>query len=357
MTRIFNIIVFIITIVAYLSTKISPENFWIAGFAALSIPVLLVLNALLLLFYLFRRNIWFLFPLVALLLGYKYLLVSFSVNFNGNPGAESFAVLSYNVRIFNASPYLQNKSSNTGKSMVEWVVDNNADIKCLQEYFNQDKSDVYNTFSKISQDKKYQAHIQPFFIDQSGAQFGLAIFSKFPIVAKGEVLLKKDRQQHAIYADLLVGDDTLRVYNVHLQSMSIDENKISEFEKAKENYTDIARKLRYGFVSRAKQVDNLISHINECPYRLIVCGDFNDIPYSYTYFSLKEHLHNAFEEAGLGLGFSYNGKLFFLRIDNQFYSNGLEAQSFKTHREVPYSDHYPVRASYTIKKEDTSVSE
>lgn len=349
MTRIINIFVFVITIIAYLSSQVSPEKFWVAGFVALSIPILLILNLLLLIFYLFRGRVWFLFPLIALLLGYRYLQASFSINFDDEPVAERFSLLNYNVRVFNSYAHLQNEN-NTGKSMINWVVENNADIKCLQEFYNEGNSAVYNTFFRISQGKKYNAHIQPSLINKAGAQFGLAIFSKFPMIAKGEVLLENDRQQHAIYADLLIGEDTIRVYNIHLQSMSIDENKFSEFERAKENYTNVARKLKYGFINRARQIDNLISHIRECPYRLIVCGDLNDIPYSYTYHSLKEYLCNAFEEAGNGLGFSYNGKLFFLRIDNQFYSNGLEAKSFKTYREVPYSDHYPMKASYEVKK-------
>ena len=146
------------------------------------------------------------------------------------------------------------------------------------------------------------------------------------------------------------GSDTLRVYNVHLQSMSIDERKIGDMEKAKENYTQIAKKLQFGFVSRAREVDHLAAHISQSPYRTVVCGDFNDIPYSYTYLKLKQFLHNAFEEAGNGLGFSYNGRLFFLRIDNQFYSDGLKAHHFSTNRKVLYSDHFPIKAYYSLGK-------
>lgn len=352
LTRIFNIFVFAITVVAYLSTDISPEKFWIAGFLALSIPLLLLVNIFFLIFYLIRRKIWVLFPLVALLLGYKYLQASFPFNWKKELEYEkkqdSFSVLNYNVRVFNSYAYLQHEN-NTGKSMIQWVANNDADVKCLQEFYNEYNSPVYDTFSKIRKGEKYHTYIQPSSVNRAGAQFGLAIFSKFPMVSKGEVLLKDDRKQHAIYADLLIGQDTVRVYNVHLQSMSIDENKIGEFEnleKVQENYITIARKLKSGFISRARQVDNLISHIRQSPYRVIICGDFNDIPYSYTYSRLKKHLYNAFEEAGSGLGFSYNGKLFFLRIDSQFFSQGLEVQNYNTHREIPYSDHYPVRAVY-----------
>ncbi len=349
LVRAFNIFIFVVTLIAYVSTYISPEKLWVAGFLSLAIPGLLVLNVLLLLYYLLRGRIWFLFPLIALLAGYRYLSASFSVNpqTEWRPEADSFSVLNYNVRVFNSYAYLQNENQ-TGKSMIEWIADHDADVKCLQEFYNEDSSNLYNTFSRIRRAGQYQGYVRSSVTNRVGGQFGLAIFSRFPILAKGEVNVRGNKQQHAIYTDLLINRDTVRVYNVHLQSMSIDEKKMGDIDKAKENYTAIARKLRFGFINRAKQIDNLLAHIQQGPHRVIVCGDFNDIPYSYTYSRLKGHLHNAFEEAGNGLGFSYNGKLFFLRIDNQFYSEGLEAQNFETYRDVSYSDHYPVQASYRV---------
>ncbi len=355
MARVANIIVFVLTIIVFLSTRVSPEKFWVAGFLALSIPVFLFLNVVLLIFYLIRNKIWFLFPLIALLFGYKYVLSSFSINLGQESEADAFSVLNYNVRVFNSYAYLQNVND-TGKSMIRWISDSNADVKCLQEFYNEDSSNVYDTFTKLRKGSQYHSYIQPSLINSKGAQFGLAIFSKFPIVACGEVHLKDDRQQHAIYVDLMIQQDTIRVYNVHLQSMSIDENKIGnidgDMDRVRENYLTIARKLKHGFINRARQIDNLLTHIKQSPHRVIVCGDLNDIPYSYTYATLKKYLYNAFEEAGNGLGFSYNGKLFFLRIDNQFYSDGLEAKDFQTHREIPYSDHYPVKAFYTIEEKN-----
>ncbi len=347
LVKAFNIFIFVITLLAYVSTYVSPEKFWVAGFLSLAIPGLLLLNVLLLLFYLFKGRIWFLFPLIALLAGYRYLSASFSVNPQNGPEVDSFSVLNYNVRVFNSYAYLQ-KENQTGKSMIDWIADHDADVKCLQEFYNEDSSNLYNTFSRIRRGDQYHGYVRSSATNRIGGQFGLAIFSRFPILTKGEVTFRDNKQQHAIYTDLLINQDTVRVYNVHLQSMSIDERKIGDMEKAKENYTAIARKLKFGFINRARQIDNLILHINQSPHRVIVCGDFNDLPYSYTYSRLKGRLHNAFEEAGNGLGFSYNGKLFFLRIDNQFYSEGLEPQNFETYRDVTYSDHYPVQASYIV---------
>lgn len=349
MVRIFSIIIAAITLLAYLSPHISPESMWMAGFVSLSIPVLLVINLGLLLFFLFRFSAFLLLPLSLIILGHDYVSSSFSYNpiiqEPESPEDKVLSVLNYNVRVFNTYAYLQDKNK-PGKSMINWLASHDADIKCLQEFYNDNQSEVFNTVEKLS-DSNYNAVVSPAFVNRIGAQFGLAIFSRYPVIHSGDIMYANSQHQHAIFADVNTGRDTIRVYNVHLQSMSIDASKIDDFERAGETYLDIARKLKFGFVERAKQVDNLLEHIQESPYPVIVCGDFNDVPYSYTYQAFKRYLSNAFEEAGHGLGFSYNGKLFFLRIDNQFYSNDLRAVRFETHRDVPYSDHFPVGTIYT----------
>ena len=322
---------------------------WVTGFVSLTIPLLLLLNLGLLIYYLLRPNAMLLLHLGLILLGHEYVNSSFSYNptvSRQQSEEELFSVLNYNVRVFNTYAYLQNKNQ-PGKSMVKWLADEDADIKCLQEFYNDNGSEVFNTVEKLSS-SKYYSLVSPAFVNRIGAQFGLAIFSRYPIVNSGDINYDQDtNHQHALFADVDTGSDTLRVYNVHLQSMSIDANKIDDFERAGETYLDIARKLKFGFVERARQVNNLMQHIANSPHPVVVCGDFNDVPYSYTYQTLKDNLSNAFEEAGHGLGFSYNGKLFFLRIDNQFYSEQLKAIHFETFRDIPFSDHFPVKTTYT----------
>ncbi len=315
---------------------------------SLAIPVLLLINLFMLILFLFRFNALLLLHLSIIVLGYDYINSSFSLNSPARqaPGEQVISVLNYNVRVFNTYAYLQDKNK-TGKSMVKWLAEDDADIKCLQEFYNDSGSEVFNTVEQLSSGEYYDI-VSPAFVNRIGAQFGLAIFSRFPIINSGNISYDQvSNHQHALFADINTGSDTLRVYNVHLQSMNIDANKINDFERAGETYLNIAQKLKFGFVERARQVDNLVMHITDSPYPVIVCGDFNDVPYSYTYQTFKDHLSNAFEEAGSGLGFTYNGKLFFLRIDNQFYSHDLRAISFKTYRDVPFSDHFPVKTVYT----------
>ena len=347
MTKTLNILFFIITLLAYLSVYISPATFWLAGFFSLAIPFLLIANLLLLTFYIIRRQRWAYFPFFALLFGYQYILASLSWHVANDEAPVDFSVLSYNVRVFNNYAYLQ-KDEKQAQAMITWLSEEDADIKCLQEFYNNDASAVFNTTAQLSKGGEYHAYVCPKVIDRAGAEFGLAIFSRFPMLQRGEVKGTDDSAQYAIFADLQTEQGTVRVYNVHLRSMSIDENRIMDIERAQENYPSVMQKLEAGFFARSHQVGFLIQHIQESPYPVLVCGDINDLPYSYSYFSLRHELHNAFEAVGNGLGFSYNGKLFFLRIDNQFYSDALEIHQFRTLRKVRFSDHFPIKGYYAV---------
>ena len=287
----------------------------------------------------------FFYHFILLAVGISFLKVTYSISANDDEG--KLEVLSYNVRVFNNYTHLRNEDYVSSKKMIEWSLENSADIKCFQEYYNNDKSEIFNVREKLKDKGWKYAHEHIVLRDQAKAEFGIVIFSKYPVVAKGILRNDKGRYLHSIYADVKVKDDTVRVYNTHLQSMSIDEENVVNTDRLAESYKDTGYRLKSGFVTRAIQVDALKESIDKCKYPVIVCGDFNELPYSYTYFKLRRGLDNAFEKAGNGFGFTYNGKLFFLRIDNQFYSNSLNIHNFFTYRNADFSDHFPVTASYS----------
>lgn len=312
---------------------------------ALAIPSLLLLNILFFAYWILRKRYRNVLPsFLALLLGYQFLLSTFTYN---SPSEKPiFSVLSYNVQVFNVYEHL-NKNFESSKKIIRWANENSADVKCFQEFYNQKTSKIFNTLEKISQKNPFY-HLEHIFTNSEGGTFSLAIFSRFPIVGKGHVEMREKSFNGAIYADIRIGKDTIRVYNAHLQSMNINENRLIAAQNLDKNLVDIAKRLKVGFVARAKQIEMLVAHIGKSPHKVILCGDLNDVPYSYTYFSLKKHLENAYENAARGFGFSYNGKLFFLRIDNQFYSKGLTVHNYETLQDVSFSDHFPIQASYSF---------
>lgn len=234
--------------------------------------------------------------------------------------------------------------------MVEWVVNNDADIKCFQEFYNQDTSSLFNTVEKLAKAGEYDYYFSSNTRHWDKSEVGIAIFSRFPIINSGDVTFKKGSINRAAFADIVIYEDTIRFVNVHLESMSLSpHNPIASrtLEKSKKNVKTVYYKLSEGLVDRSFQAAIIRDLIDQSPYKVILTGDLNQTPYSYVYNAFKKTMHNAFEQAGNGFGVSYGGNtLFFLRIDNQFYHPGIKAIDYKTHYEMPYSDHYPIEATY-----------
>lgn len=178
----------------------------------------------------------------------------------------------------------------------------------------------------------------------------MAIFSKYPMIHRGSLQVSESPHNSILYADVVKDEDTVRIYNVHLQSMSIDEQQLtnSNSQTISKNLKQLVFQLKHGFIRRAAQIDNLCKHLERSPYPVILTGDLNDMPYSYSYQNLKKYLHSSFENGGRGFGFTFNGKMFFLRIDNQFYSEGITLSDFKTHNSVKHTDHFPISADYFL---------
>jgi endonuclease/exonuclease/phosphatase family metal-dependent hydrolase len=283
--------------------------------------------------------------LAVIIVGLAFVKVSYSISSNDSDG--KLKVLSYNVRVFNNYSDLKNENFNSSKKMIGWSVENNADIKCFQEYYNDNRSEIFNIKNQLAKGGWKHHHRKIVFTDKAKAEFGISIYSKYPIVNVGEIDNEEGSFLNSIFADVKIGEDTIRIYNTHLESMSIDEENVVNTDRLVQSYIDTGYRLRNGFVSRAKQVKGLVRSIEQCRYKMILCGDLNEVPYSYAYFSLRNHLLNAFENAGNGFGFTYNGKLFFLRIDNQFYSPDITIHNFFTHRNANYSDHFPLTATYS----------
>jgi endonuclease/exonuclease/phosphatase family metal-dependent hydrolase len=318
---------------------------WLVGFLSLLIPLLILLHILLLVLNIRKMKSPFFIHLAAIIIGFAFIKVSYSISRNDD--GEGLKVLSYNVRVFNNYAHLRNEQYISSRKMISWSVDNDAQIKCFQEYYNNDRSGIFNVRTRLADAGWKHNHCKILVRDRARSEFGIAIFSKLPIVGTGEIRSDNDEFLNSIYADIVFGADTVRIYNIHLESMSIDEENVVNTERLAQSYKDTGYRLRNGFISRSRQVKGLIADINSCKHKVILCGDLNELPYSYPYFSLRRLLNNAFEKAGNGFGFTYNGKLFFLRIDNQFFSRDINIRNFMIHRNIDFSDHFPLTATYT----------
>jgi endonuclease/exonuclease/phosphatase family metal-dependent hydrolase len=331
----------------YYTPHIPPSQLWIAAFLPFLIPVFIIFNLAFTIYWLFKKWRKALLSFIVIIAGYSFISRTIACNFgNDKKGANGLKIINYNVRVFNTYAHLQDENKNSSKKMIQWLASSDAQILCLEEFYNERRSNIYNTLTKLG--KTYpNYHYIPFFAyPDSNSSFGMAIFSKLLIVNHGHLKLNARSNNQIIFADVVFQKDTIRVYNMHLQSMSIEENDLLI---STGSWKEVLKKLKKGAIQRTSQIKALTDNIKKCPYPVIVCGDLNDTPYSYSYQCLKDLLNNSFEKAGNGMGFTYNGKLL-LRIDNQFASPELKIRNFITHNEIKYSDHFPLEGLYSFDK-------
>jgi endonuclease/exonuclease/phosphatase family metal-dependent hydrolase len=210
--------------------------------------------------------------------------------------------------------------------MIDWVLNSDADIQCYQEFPHRLLGGKREPLAAFKD--KYNCYFSADTNKLDRSLFGILIVSRFPIIDSGDVFVSRNGYNRIAFADVDVGSDTLRVVNVHLQSMQMKgyHPRYSEdFEGTTHSARIVLQKLKYGVFERRRQISELIN----------------------SYKLMKKRLKNAFEESGKGFGFTYNGNtLNMLRIDNQFYSPTLESLSFETLNTVRYTDHFPLVGTY-----------
>ena len=181
--------------------------------------------------------------------------------------------------------------------------------------------------------------------------------SKLPLINKETVKFHPyDYNSIFQYTDVANETDTIRVFNIHLQSLKfsadnlkyIDDPEMSDENDLKRSRSVIG-KLKVGFLKRKVQAERIRAEMDKSPYPVIVCGDFNDLPNSYAYNTIGNGLKNAFAEKGSGIGRTFSGISPALRIDNIFVADKYDVQQY-TRINKKMSDHFPVITDIELKK-------
>ena len=277
-------------------------------------------------YWLLRMKKSFLISGIILCATYFYFNPFYKISSEGNLSDKNptLSVLSYNVRLFNA--YEKNPSEkDVEKNVSEILSSETPDVICVQEYY-EEKSPPFK-------DYPYR------FIHFKGEnqKLGHAIFSKYPLVHEDGFDFE-DSYNNTIFADVIVGNDTLRLYNLHLQSLGI----LPSVEFLQKRGTErIKNKISESFVQQEVQINRILEHKSTSPYPVILAGDFNNTPFSYIYRKLKKDMNDAFLERGNGLGTTYRFEGYPMRIDYILSSKELKILKFKTIKNT-FSDHYPI---------------
>lgn len=348
-----NIILVLPLLCSYLAAYIPPDRFWPIAFIGLAYPILVIANLLFVVFWLILVRKYFIISLIAIALGWPHILTH--IRFNNARESEhklpEIKVLSYNVRLFDLYNWKDSKSRVTRDKIFDLIYTEAPDILCFQEFYGGDGHhfNVMDTLLSFQQAKYY--HVSYIRKKNRQTPFGIAIFSRYPIIHNQEVTSNTSGNNFCIYSDLLIGKDTVRVINAHLESIRLGREDYLFVSDLASNHTEnhsisegslkIFGKMRSAYRKRAEQVRVVSEEIAKSPYPVILCGDFNDTPSSYAYHEIAQKLEDSFVEAGRGMGKSYAGLLPSFRIDYIFHDTAFSAYKFRT-IQAEYSDHYPV---------------
>lgn len=351
-------LMFAIALIASLLAKvIEPSIFIYFSFLGLAYPILLYVNLGFVVIWVLKRHKFFLISVVAILITFtnipKYIQFSSKEKVN-TVKEDKLTVVSFNVKAFNS--FYNHNSTDYLDSLANFLLEIDADIVCFQDFYNDNHMEVQITkYLKEKLQFPYY-HFNRHLVNFDRYEFGIATFSKYPIINKGRIenINIKDHslsQNYCIYTDIVVLNDTIRVYNAHLESNRVSSEKlmIQEFEQVEKStlhaqVKNIIVKLKNAFIARSKQVAPIIEHINQAPYSVILCGDFNDTPFSWTYRQLSNNMQDAFIVAGKGTGKTYTGNYFSFRIDYILVDSNFVVHQFETPNKE-FSDHLPV---YTV---------
>ncbi len=307
---------------SYIIPYISPKTAATASTLSLGTPFLIILNVLFFAFWIVKLKKQFFLSLLVLGVGFNH--VNNFVQFKKNKNADnSIKIMSYNVRLFNA--YKWSKKNDLDKNIYEYIKIKNPDIIAFQEYYPKKNISLKYPYTFILANRKTSSVRQ-------------AIYSRYKIINKGSIDFKNSGN-NAIYADIKIKTDTIRFYNIHLQSLSIDKNKENFGEKDSEK---LFMRFKKTFAMQEDQVMKILNNASESPYKTIFMGDFNNTAFSWAYKKLKGNKTDAFLESGNGFGKSFD-YIFPFRIDFILTDPKITLKNFKTYN-VKYSDHYPIMA-------------
>ncbi|WP_040251116.1 endonuclease/exonuclease/phosphatase family protein [Psychroserpens mesophilus] len=318
-------------LLSYVLPFMAPKQFAFLSVLSLAVPALIIINILFGVYWLLNVKRQLLLSLFVLAIGYTHVFSLYKFSSSKNvDDSQNISVMNYNVRLFNVFDWI--KDQNVKQDISNFIAEKQPDILCIQEYRPDAEVKLEGYF-------KYE--------ELSGKQVknGQAIFTKFPIVNSGSIEFP-NTSNNAIFADVVKGADTIRIYNVHLQSLGIDPT----VEKLKnENSENLLKRVSSTFKMQQFQTELFLKHKKDCPYKMIICGDFNNTPYSYVYKEIKGDLKDAFKQAGNGFGRTFDFKFFPVRIDFVLVDEGFKVNSFKTF-DIKLSDHYPVMAKVKLEK-------
>lgn len=339
----------------YLVPFINTGKYWMIALPGLAFPLLFGALVCFLVLWAVLRSRWFWICLVVILLGFQQIIAVFSFHlpaqFTIQKQPNTLRVLHWNVESWDdSSEKPKEKDDSYRPQMMALLKEQNADVLCFEEY-----ADIKNLDDSNSNVSRIKRMGFPYYLyartemSTESTQQGVIIFSKYPIIHSDIFNYgPHSNAEHLILADIKNGNKTFRIFTTHLQSVRFeyhDYESLSRLKHAKDpGYHDsrtIVSKLKTGYKHRYSQAQMVKQKIDESPYPVILTGDFNDVPNSNTYFTIKGKLHDSFLKKGSGIGRTFRFISPTLRIDYILADKSFKVNQFRA-LHVPYSDHFPI---------------
>jgi endonuclease/exonuclease/phosphatase family metal-dependent hydrolase len=337
-----------------ISPYFSPAEFWPIAFLGLAFPFLFIGNVMLLFCWAALKKKFWIIQAVVLALALLKTPAFLQVNAKYLPTpkpARTLNVVSFNTHYMGAFDFAGGDSAYFFKMLDKL----NPDIICLQEFANLGGNYEKPMFKRFFNQYKFFNNVNADALSTNfPTGYGVCIFTRFPIVNKGFLELENQNSNLTVFADIVVDNDTIRVVNTHLKSIVFDKQDYEAIETINEvddtkpgAMRRILYKLKYAFKSRAKQADKIRERLQSTKHKVILCGDFNDSPTSYSYLTIRGNLKDAFRESGQGMSRTYIGKMPSFRIDYILHDNSWKSYNYETNT-LNFSDHKMVSCTIAL---------
>lgn len=331
-----------ITIMAAFSGNVAPVDSVIMSLLGLAVPVLLIVNLITALCWALARKRWALVPLVAFFCNWGYLTSVFQLNLpkDKTPAGKYLKIATYNIHNFGGEI-----TGYSCKEIARYMQQEGVDVLCFQEFG--DNSDFPT--DSIRRVLSHWSHALIPSEDSVKGVLPIAVFSRYPL-ANHRFITYQHSSNCSMMCDVVMGTDTIRLINNHLQTTSVSQKRrkwerelaTDDTRREVQAAKDAAGTLHENFMKRATQTYVISHYAKTSPYPVLLCGDFNSIPSSYTYHHLRKTLKDGFRTAGNGYMYTYRYAKRMLRIDYIFHSPSLKGIAYYSPDLDLCSDHNPV---------------
>ncbi|NRD23018.1 endonuclease/exonuclease/phosphatase family protein [Winogradskyella litoriviva] len=319
-----NLSVVILLLIVCFREYIGFNRYFILSFLGFFVPYLVLANVLFVLYWMLKRKRQLIISLAVLIYGYFANDTFFKFNNSENYTKHELSILTFNAHTF--AGFYKFDKPNVSEDIVDFIAGQNPDIVCFQEY-------------SFKMNNRFADYPYKYLTPESSGSTLQAILSKYPIISGGSFNFD-ETINNAIYADIKIQNDTIRVYNVHLESFKVRPGSLK-----REVPTNIFNRMDLAFQKQTEQAKLIKKHSLNTKHKKLICGDFNSTQYSNVYNILKGDMKDSFLEEGIGFGNTFNFRILSFRID--IILSDFKINSHKNF-EAELSDHEPVMAKFDL---------